>query len=195
MRRNLRPYGYSPDATAPGGNRRRRGLRNPRTIAGVSLALALIAVALSIVALLLALDASEVEDELVEDEATEAPWVEPAARTMAMVDEAIRRYDTEGWAETVEFYLSPWSVDGTWHVIMVSPEDRIVASQDQSLLGHSIKSLGRDYWGNGWGDIEISENGRWVHQHSWHPVTGWPTVSHTWVVRHDGYVFGSVWYE
>ena len=173
----------------------RRGLRSPRFIAGVSLVLALIAVALSILALVLALNAFKVEDEVVEDVAIEPPWVEPSERTMAMVDEAVRRYETEGWAETAEYYLSPWSVDGTWHVFMVSPQDRFLASQDQSLLGHSIKNLGRDYWGNNWGDIEITEGGRWVHQHSWHPTTGWPTVSHTWVVRHDGYVFGSVWYE
>lgn len=194
MRRNLRPYGYPASEASQQGGPRQRGLRSPRFIAGVSLVLALIAVALSVVALVLALPDSDADADGAA-EVVEATAVGPAARTVAMVDQAIRHYNENGWAETVEFYLSPWSMDGAWHVFIVSPQDRIVASQDQSLLGHSIERLGRDYFGNSWGDIEIPDSGRWVHQHAWHPVTGWPTVSRTWVVRHDGYVFGSAWYE
>ena len=195
MRRNLRPYGYSPSAPGPEGSPPRRetqgdsGLRSPRFIAGTSLVLALIAVAVAIAALVLALDANSDED------VAERATPNPNAYTVDVVDRAIRYYQEHGWAEAAEYYLTPWSVDGTWHVFMVNPEDRIVASQDQGLLGHSIRSLGRDYRGNSWGDIEIPESGRWVHAHAWHPVTGWPTISHTWVVRHDGFVFGSAWYE
>ena len=54
------------------------------------------AVALAVVALVLALNAPEVEDDVVEDVAVEPPWVEPSERTMAMVDEAVRRYEAEG---------------------------------------------------------------------------------------------------
>ena len=195
MRRNLRPYGYSPSAPEPEGSPPRRetqgvgGLRSPRFIAGMALVLALIAVAVAIAALVVALNAPDGED--VADRATP----NPNAYTVDVVDRAIRYYREHGWAEAAEYYLTPWSVDGTWHVFMVNPEDRFVASQDQALLGHSIRSLGRDYRGNSWGDIEIPESGRWVHAHAWHPITGWPTISHTWVVRHDGFVFGSAWYE
>ena len=196
MRRNLRSYGNSPSAPGPEGSPPQRGtqgdsgLRSPRFIAGTSLVLALIAVAVAIAALVLALDADSNEDV-----AAEVPMVGPAVYTVDVVDRAVRYYQEHGWAEAAEYYLTPWSVDGTWHVFMVNPEDRIVASQDQGLLGHSIRSLGRDYRGNSWGDIEIPESGRWVRSHAWHPVTGWPTISHTWVVRHDGFVFGSAWYE
>ena len=155
----------------------------------MSLVLALIAVAVAITALVVALDANSPED--VADRATP----NPNAYTVDVVDRAILYYQEHGWAEAAEYYLTPWSVDGTWHVFMVNPEDRFVASQDQALLGHSIRSLGRDYRGNSWGDIEIPESGRWVHAHAWHPVTGWPTISHTWVVRYEGFVFGSAWYE
>ena len=164
-------------------------MRSPRFLAGMSLVLATIAVALAIAAVLIALNARDGDDD------AEVATVEPNAYTVSMVDEAVRYYQARGWAETAEYYLSPFSVDGTWHVFMVNPEDRFVASQDQALLGHSIQYLGRDYRGNNWGDIEIPQSGRWVHSHAWHPVTGWPTVSHTWVVRHDGFVFGSAWYE
>ena len=130
MRRNLRPYGYSPSAPEPEGGPPQRGmegvggLRSPRFIAGMSLVLAFIAVAVAITALVVALDANSPED--VADRATP----NPNAYTVDVVDRAVRYYQEYGWSEAAEYYLTPWSVDGTWHVFMVNPEDRFVASQD-----------------------------------------------------------------
>ena len=101
-------------------------MRSPRFLAGMSLVLATIAVALAIAAVLIALNAPYGDDD------AEVAMVEPNAYTVSMVDEAVRYYQAHGWAETAEYYLSPRSVDGTWHVFMVNPEDRFVASQDQS---------------------------------------------------------------
>ena len=78
---------------------------------------------------------------------------------------------------------------------MVNPEDRIVASQDQGAARPQHPEPGERLQGQQLGRHRNPESGRWVHSHAWHPVTGWPTVSHTWVVRHDGFVFGSAWYE
>ena len=179
-----------PDAPLPQREtERRRGLFTPRRIAGASLLLSVIAVSVAIVALALALDEAEVETVVV------APEDYPAARTVEMVDDAIRFYEANGWERTAEFYLSPWSVDGVWSLFIVSPEGRIAVSQDASLVGEDIGALGRDYRGTKWGDIVIPEGGRWVNSQTWHPVTGWPTIKRTWVMRHDGYVFGSAWYE
>ena len=153
------------------------------------MAVSVIALALSVVAL------ADDSDEAEADQPVDDRMLAPMLYTVDVVDRAIRYYEAYGWAEAAERYLSRDSIDNGWSVFIVSPQDRIIAAQDQSLLGKGIKALGRDNLGKPWGDLDIPERGRWVRQQATHPVTGVGAVKHTWVVRRDGFVFGSAWYE
>ena len=163
--------------------------RGPWILASLAMAVAVAALALAVVALVGGSDDADVERP------ADARMLNPMLYTVDVVDRAVRRYQAFGWADTAEHYLSPRSVDNGWSVFMVSPQNRIIAAQDRSLLGHGIGALGRDNLGVLWRDIDIPERGRWVRQQAMHPVTGASAVKHTWVVRHDGFVFGSAWYE
>lgn len=163
-------------------------MRGLWVLASIAMLVAVAALALSIVALV------GDDDDASAEQASAAP-LSPMLYTVDVVDRAVRRYQAYGWADTAEHYLSPDSVDNGWSVFMVSPQGRIIAAQDRSLLGKGIGALGRDNLGVLWADLDIPERGRWVRQQAMHPVTGAAAVKHTWVVRHDGFVFGSAWYE
>ena len=44
-------------------------------------------------------------------------------------------------------------------------------------------------------ELEVTEAGRWVDYLFVNPATGEEGIKHSWVVRHDGLVIGSGWYE
>lgn len=164
-------------------------MRGLWVLASIAMLVAVAALALAVLALVGDSDSADADDP------TQAQQRSPMLYTVDVVDQAVLRYQAYGWADTAEHYLSPGSVDNGWSVFMVSPQNRILAAQDRSLLGKGIGALGRDNLGVLWGDLDIPERGRWVRQQAMHPVTGAAAVKHTWVVRHDGYVFGSAWYE
>ena len=72
-------------------------MRSPRFLAGMALVVATIAVALAIAAVLIALNSTDGDDD------AEVATVEPNAYTVSIVDEAIRYYQANGWAETAEY--------------------------------------------------------------------------------------------
>lgn len=165
-------------------------MRGLWVLAGAAMLVALAALAaLAVVALVRDSGGAAVEPP------ADARTLNPMLYTVDVVDRAVRRYQAHGWADTAEHYLSPGSVDQGWSVFIVSPQDRVIAAQDRSLLGKGIGALGRDSLGTPWRDLDIPERGRWVRQPAMHPATGVGAVKHTWVVRHDGFVFGSAWYE
>ena len=164
-------------------------MRGLWVFASVAMLVAVAALALSVVALVGDSDSADA------DEPAQTQHLSPMLFTVDVVDQAVRRYQAYGWADTAEHYLSPDSVENGWSVFMISPQNRIIAAQDRGLLGKGIGALGRDNLGVLWGDLDIPERGRWVRQQAMHPVTGTSAVKHTWVVRHDGFVFGSAWYE
>ena len=43
--------------------------------------------------------------------------------------------------------------------------------------------------------VASPEEGHWVEFILLNPATGHEQKKHTWVVRHDGLIFGSGWYE
>ena len=43
--------------------------------------------------------------------------------------------------------------------------------------------------------MEVTEAGRWVSYVFLNPATGDEGIKHSWVVRHDGLIIGSGWYE
>ncbi|MDE2989707.1 MAG: cache domain-containing protein [Chloroflexota bacterium] len=132
-------------------------------------------------------------------------WYEPISRTddpatftQAFVARALSRYNAEGLDATVAHYNTPESLEGQWYVFIFDEADRLLTHPDPSLLGDDLKgSLGTDITGRVFGleMLQADEDGIWVSYVFVNPANGQPQVKHSWVVRHDGLLFGSGWYE
>lgn len=123
---------------------------------------------------------------------------QPAAYTQSIVQDAIRLYNQAGRAEAVAHYSSPESVDGAWYVFIIDEDDRTLAHPNSEFIGEDLKGdLGVDITGYRFGDdmLRATAEGRWVDYVFLNPETGTEDVKHAWVVRHDGLIFGSGWYE
>ena len=119
----------------------------------------------------------------------------PAAYTVAVVDRAIRYYKAHGRAGAVQYYNTPESVDGDWYVFVVDENEKLIAHRDPSLLGKHIDEVGNTIDGRRFSDLEVTEAGRWVDYVFVNPATGDEGIKHSWVMRHDGLIIGSGWYE
>ncbi|WP_419917252.1 cache domain-containing protein [Candidatus Poriferisodalis sp.] len=128
---------------------------------------------------------------------------EPAAYTKTVVEGAISRYEADGLEATVEHYSSPESVDGQWYVFIIDDNDTVIAHYNPDLLGLDVNGpVGTDINGYSYGPemLAATEAGRWVPYVYVNPASGTLgdeaafELKHTWVVRHDGLLFGSGWY-
>jgi cytochrome c len=118
--------------------------------------------------------------------------------TVAMVEKALRLYDAKGREATVAYYNSPQSVDGEWYVFIFDENDQLIAHANPDMLGEDLKGdLGVDITGYRHGEVIASatEEGMWVDYIFLNPVTGNHEYKHAWVVRHDGLIFVSGWYQ
>lgn len=126
---------------------------------------------------------------------------EPAEYTVAFVERAVRYYKAHGREDAVAQFSSAESVDGEWYVFVIDGSGRVIAHPDPEIIGQDLKGdLGVDSSGFRYGDLVLSatEAGMWVDYLS----ASNPTkdgleegVKHTWVVRYDGVIIGSGWYE
>ena len=119
-----------------------------------------------------------------------------------LVEQAIRRYDSEGRDTTIEYLNSPANLDGEWYVFLIDENDIIIGHPREELLGEygrgdEIGELGVDITGYQYGELlhSANEDGLWVDYFFLNPATGDHEYKHTWVVRHDGLIFGSGWYQ
>ena len=125
---------------------------------------------------------------------------EPAEYTVAFVERAVRYYKAHGREEAVAFFSSTESVDGEWYVFVIDGRGRVIAHPDPEIIGRDLKGdLGVDSSGYHFGELVLSatEAGMWVDYLSASNPTkdGSEEVKHTWVVRYDGVIIGSGWYE
>ena len=125
---------------------------------------------------------------------------EPDAYTKYVVQQAIDRYEADGRQETLGYYNRAESVDGQWYVVITDENATIVSHATlPQLVGRSIldPDVSTDSSGYYFGDIaaEASRQGRWITYLLDNPETGLEQTKHTWVVRHDGMLFGSGWFE
>lgn len=122
----------------------------------------------------------------------------PAAYTVAFVQEAIDRYERDGLDSTIDYYNSPESVDGAWYVF--------ITDENEVMLAHATvpENVGMDtgdiYGPDGYpaGKAVVaaaSQAGRWTTYSYPNPATGGIQSKHSWVVLHNGLLFGSGWYE
>ena len=121
---------------------------------------------------------------------------DPAAYTQALVGQAIERYERDGLAASIEYHNSPASVDGPWYVFIIDENGYAIAHHNPDLRNRD-PALRIDATGRFYGDDlrAATEEGRWVDYVIVNPATGDNRQKHTWVVRHDGLLFGSGWYE
>ncbi|MCY3919978.1 MAG: hypothetical protein OXG38_09255 [Chloroflexi bacterium] len=132
-------------------------------------------------------------------------WYEPGppksdapAYTQAYVRGAINLYDAVGRDATLAYYNTAESIDGQWYMFIIDESDTIVAhAANEDLRGiPAAESLGpNDYPAGAAVAAAAAEAGAWLDFTYPNPATGGVETKHAWLVRHDGLVFGSGWYE
>ena len=130
-------------------------------------------------------------------------WLEKAlgpAYTKSYVEEAIRRYDTQGRQATLDYYNTMDSVSGDLYLFVLDEDYKLIVHPTvPTTIGMDIRGpLGTDITGKNYGieALTVDENGRWVDYVYLNPADNFDYErKHSWVVRHDNLIFGSGWYE
>ncbi len=121
---------------------------------------------------------------------------DPAAYTQAFVKRAVNLYNDLGREGTVAYYNSAESMDGQWYVFIVDSDDLFLShAPSPTLLGTDLKDVvGSDGYELGKEIAKATEDGHWV-EYLWpNPATDTEETKRSWVIRHDGLVFGSGYY-
>ncbi len=121
---------------------------------------------------------------------------DPAAYTKAFVQKAIERYERDGRQATIEYYDDPANMDGQWYGVIIDEDGYTIAHYNPERRGRD-PSERVDATGYFFGDdvMAATEEGHWVEFVLLNPTTGRNQKKHTWVVRQDGLIFASGWYE
>ena len=112
------------------------------------------------------------------------------------MQQATNLYVALGLEETVAYYNTKESVDGQWYVFIIDPDGYTIAH-------HNPQFRGRDP------SLRVDATGYFyatTYRAPLRRVIGWTMCcstrnrartrqKHTWIVRHDGLLFGSGWYE
>ena len=119
------------------------------------------------------------------------------AYTKALVEQAIKYYDANGRDHSVDFYNTDDTVDGDWYVFIIDPDEGIIshAARPERVgltFDELVDSAGYNY---GADFARTTSDGEWVSYMFLNPNTESEEQKHSWVVRHDGLIFGSGWYE
>ena len=124
-------------------------------------------------------------------------YTEPAEYTKIFVQRAIDLYEAEGPDAAIEYYNSEDSVEGQWYVGIIGLDGTILGHYDDDVRGESLLGdLGTDIAGYNYGAdmVNVTEDGNWISYVYKNPSTGELGSKHSWVVLHDGLLFGSGWY-
>ena len=122
---------------------------------------------------------------------------DPKAFTQALVLEAIARYEFGGHNAVATYYNAPASIDGQWYVFITDENDIFVAHAPRpDLVGTDLKDvIGLDGSALGENIAKATGVGLWI-EYLWpNPETGNDEQKRTWAIRHDGYLFGSGYYQ
>lgn len=129
---------------------------------------------------------------------TEMPTAEdPETFTVAFVQAAVDFYIMNGAEATAEHYNDPASIDGQWYVFITDADDIFVAhAAVPTQIGKDLKTiLGLDGAPTGVEIAMANSDGLWT-EYLWpNPETNKIELKRSWVLRHDGYLFGSGYYE
>ena len=123
---------------------------------------------------------------------------DPAAYTKAYVQNAIDYYEANGREATIARYQSSDSIDGEWYLFMIGEDGiRLVHPTVPDLVGQQIGDGGGvDVNGFDYGAAFLAVTDReWISYVFLNAASGQNEQKHTWMVRHDGILFASGWYE
>ena len=120
---------------------------------------------------------------------------DPAGYTKLYVEQAIQMYKTLGEQAAVSFYNSQASVDGDWYGSIIGTNNRLSAHPNAELRGRSAASI-TDSSGYPLGPLltAVPVEGMWI-EYDFDRPSGGVGAKHTWLVKRDGRVFSSGWYE
>lgn len=121
---------------------------------------------------------------------------DPEAFTRDIVSSAVEYDRTNGLEMTVAYYSSSESVQDQWYVFIIGEDGYTIAHSEPASIGRDPNER-VDPTGYFYGDdiLSADEEGKWVHYVRRSPETGGLHQKHTWVIRYDGLIFGSGWYE
>ena len=122
---------------------------------------------------------------------------DPEAFTRDLILEAIARYEFEGLESTAAYYNDPANIDGQWYVFITGEHDMFVAHAPRpDFVGTDLKDvIGPDGSPVGVNIAKATGVGLWI-EYLWpNPKSGEVELKRTWPIRHDGYLFGSGYYE
>lgn len=122
---------------------------------------------------------------------------DPAAFTQAFVAQAIRLYDAIGREATFDYYNTLESVDDDWYVFIIDENENTVVQPTRPEIRGTSPTTRVDVRGKAYGEelVQATAEGIWVDYYFLNPSTGYEEQKHAWVVKHDGLIFGSGWYE
>ena len=126
------------------------------------------------------------------------PKWEPDEYTKYFVKAAISKYDSEGLDATVAHYNTRESVDGQWYVFILDKDDIMLAhAANPDLVNRPISAAdGPNGYPAGEAVAAVAdEDGAWFSYNFINPSSGSTETKHSWMVKHDGLVFGSGWHE
>ena len=129
---------------------------------------------------------------------TEMPTMDdPEAFTVAFVQAAVDLYKTEGREAAIAYYNDTASVNGQWYVFITDENDIAISHAVlPNLIGTDLKDIvGSDGYELGVDIAKATEDGRWIDYLWPNPETGKLELKRAWAIRHDGYLFGSGYYE
>lgn len=123
---------------------------------------------------------------------------QPDTYTQAFVKRGITLYDDVGLDAVLDYYNSSQSLDGAWYLFVFDESDVLIThAATPSIVGlHARDVVGPDGFPVGLQVVATATpDGAWL-SYTWvNPESGESQTKHSWVVRHDGLVFGSGWYE
>ena len=122
---------------------------------------------------------------------------DPAGRTVEYVQEAMDYYDSNGLEATVARYGSPDSLDGQWGLTLADRDDVLrVAPLAQQLVGINMNNIPAFRSPRLSEAIEKAEQGgNWITSVYPNVRSSETLYAHTWVIRHDGLLFMSRYYD
>ena len=122
---------------------------------------------------------------------------DPAGRTREYVQEAVDYYDSNGLEATVAQYNSKDSLDGQWGLTLADDNDILrVAPLAPQLVGQDLKEIPAFRHGKLSEAIAAAtEDGRWITSIYPNIRSSETLYAHTWVIRHDGLLFMSRYYD
>lgn len=122
---------------------------------------------------------------------------DPKAFTHDFVLAAIARYEFEGVEAMAAYYNDPANIDGQWYMFITDENDIFVAHGTRpDFIGTDLKDvIGLDGSALGVEIAKATGTGLWIEYPWQNPETGMDGQKRAWAIRHDGYLFGSGYYE